>query len=412
MHILYLSQYFPPEAGATQTRAYEMARTFVRLGHSVTMISEIPNHPSGIIPPQYRGKLYERQGLDGIDVIRVWVKASQEKNFGSRLRFYLSFMVTATLAGLLLARDRYDMIYCSSPPLFVGGVGLSISRLKHLPFIFEVRDLWPESAVALGELSNPRWIRWAERLEQACYQRAKRIVIVTQGIQQRLIDRRVPGEKLILIPNGANLDLFRFQLEDRARLRTQLGWEDCFIAVYAGIFGLAQDLETIIQAAENLHDHPSIRFLLIGEGPRKEDIVSMVAGKSLSNVIILPEQPREAIPGYLSAADISLVPLRGLDLFKGALPTKIFDAWACERPVIISIDGEARQMIEVSQAGHYVPPEDPRALAQALIDLQSNPGLCAEMGENGRKFTAENYSRPALAEKLIKILETSANARG
>ena len=156
MDILYLSQYFPPEAGATQTRAYEMARNFVRLGHTVTMIAEVPNHPSGIIRPEFRGKLFHRAGLEGIDVIRVWVKASPLKDFRSRMLFYLTYMLNAALAGLLLAGRRYNLIYASSPPLFVGGAALALSALKRTPLVFEVRDLWPESAVALGEISNPR----------------------------------------------------------------------------------------------------------------------------------------------------------------------------------------------------------------------------------------------------------------
>src|SRR5512139_1192627 len=154
MRILYISQYFPPEAGATQTRAYEMARNLVRLGHQVTMIAEIPNHPSGIIPPEYRGKLIERADLEGIDVIRVWVKTSPVKNFRQRIVFYLSFMLASIFAGLFLARGHFDLLYATSPPLFVGASGLLISRVRRIPFVFEVRDIWPESAVALGELSN------------------------------------------------------------------------------------------------------------------------------------------------------------------------------------------------------------------------------------------------------------------
>src|SRR5574342_1417632 len=183
MRILYLSQYFPPEVGATQTRAYEMARGLVRAGHQVTMIAEVPNHPSGIIPPRYRGKLYERSLWYGIEVIRVWVKASPVKNFRGRMAFYLSYMLMAALAGLSLARGKYDVIYTTSPPLFAGAAGLTLSYLRRIPLVFEVRDLWPESAVALGELRHPRAIKLAELLEKRCYQRARAIVVVTSGIR-------------------------------------------------------------------------------------------------------------------------------------------------------------------------------------------------------------------------------------
>ncbi len=249
MRILYISQYFPPEAGATQTRAYEMARNLVRLGHQVTLLAEIPNHPSGVIPPEYRGKWVERATLEGIDVIRLWVKASPVKGFRQRMLFYLSFMLSSTLAGLFLARGRYDLVFATSPPLFVGASGLIIALLKRFPFIFEVRDIWPASAVALGELSNPRAIRWATWLEETCYARAKKIVVVTRGIRLSLEQRGIPQEKLALIPNGANTDLFQYRSAARHRLRADLNLEDKFIAVYAGIHGVAQGLETLLEAA-------------------------------------------------------------------------------------------------------------------------------------------------------------------
>ncbi len=405
MRILYLSQYFPPEAGATQTRAYEMARNLVRLGHAVTMIAEVPNHPSGIIPPTYRGKLVERSTLEGIDVIRVWVKASPEKNFRSRMAFYLSFMFSAALAGLTLARGRYDYIYATSPPLFVGGAALALSYLRRIPLVFEVRDLWPESAVALGELRNRRAISLAARLELACYSRATRIVVVTQGILQRLAERGVPSEKLALIPNGANTELFEFDAAQRAAARQKLGLEDKFIAIYAGIHGVAQGLETLAHAAQRLAVQPDIHILLIGEGPKKAEIAALASSLGLSNFTLLSEQPREAMPAYLSAADVAVIPLRALEIFKGALPSKMFDAWACRRPILLSVDGEARQALESAGGGLFVPPEDPASLAQAILELKSDPARQRRMGEAGRAFTQAHYSRRALAEQLARTLE-------
>jgi colanic acid biosynthesis glycosyl transferase WcaI len=405
MHILYLSQYFPPEAGATQTRAYEMARNLVASGHQVSMLAEIPNHPSGVIPPEYRGKLYERSEMDGIDVIRVWVKTSPVKNFTSRMLFYLTFMLNATLAGLLVARGHYDLIYASSPPLFVGGAALALSVLRRIPLIFEVRDLWPEIAVALGELTRPAAIRWAIRLEQACYRRARAIVIVTQGDYQRLLERGLPREKLIHIPNGANLELFQERPEERSRIRRELGLDGKFVAIYAGIHGLAQGLETLVEAARHLADHPNFQMLLIGEGPRKSAIQELVEEYELENVCMLPEQPRERIPDYISAADIALIPLKNLAFFKGTIPSKLFDSWACRRPVILSVDGEARRIVEAAGGGVYVEPENPRALAEALLEMERDLDRLKEMGENGRRYTERYYSRRALAHKLEEALQ-------
>jgi len=406
LRILYISQYFPPEAGATQTRAHEMALNWVRLGHQVTMLAEFPNHPSGIIPPAYRGKFYERASLDGIDVIRVWVKASPVKSFRNRMLFYLTFMFNAALAGLFLARGRYDLIYASSPPLFVAGAALAISALRRIPLVFEVRDLWPESAVALGELSNPRAIALATRLEEAAYRKARRIVVVTQGIVDHLVARGLPSEKLLFIPNGANVDMFAFSIEGRERLRAAWNLQEKFIAVYAGIHGLAQGLETIVETAHLLQDQPEFHFLLIGDGHKKAAITALAAQYQLPNLTLLPEHPREQIPDILSAADVALIPLRKLELFKGALPSKIFDAWACQRPVLISVDGEARALVEQAEGGIFVPPEEPQRLAAALIELKNNPGQRERMGQNGREFTVRSYSRAALAQQLIEQLQS------
>jgi colanic acid biosynthesis glycosyl transferase WcaI len=404
MRILYLSQYFPPEAGATQTRSYEMARNLVRLGHQVTMIAEIPNHPSGIIPPEYAGKWIERTDLEGIDVIRVWVKTSPEKSFRQRMLFYLSFMLASTFSGLFLARGHYDIVYATSPPLFVGASGLLIKLVKRLPLVFEVRDIWPASAVALGELSNPKAIKWATWLEETCYSHALKIVVVTQGIRSSLVQRGIPPEKIAFVPNGANTELFQFRPEARDRVRSQLNLEGKFIAVYAGIHGIAQGLETLVETARLLKEHPDVHILLIGDGPKKKDVADLIRRLELSNLTLLPEQPRQQIPDYLSAADVALIPLRNLEIFSSALPSKMFDAWACQLPVLLSVPGEARQLMEGCEAGLYIPPEDPPALSEAILACQMQPQLRKKWGENGRRFTEANFSRQALAEKLAAIL--------
>jgi glycosyltransferase involved in cell wall biosynthesis len=406
MRILYLSQYFPPEAGATQTRAFEMGRNLVRMGHSVTMIGEVPNHPSGIIPKEYQGKLYERSELEGMDVIRVWVKASPVKNFRNRVLFYISYMINATLAGLLLARGRYDLLIASSPPLFVGGAALILSALRRIPFVFEVRDLWPESAIALGELTNPRAIALATWLEEKCYQKSRKIIVVTNGIQERLLERGIPSAKIAVVPNGANVDLFQFSLPARQQVRNQLGLGDKFVPVYAGIHGIAQGLEIVVEAARLLQGEPDVHFVLIGDGPQKAEIARLVRSYGLENISLLPELPREAIPGHLSAADIALIPLRKLELFKGALPSKLFDAWACERPVLLSVDGEARQILESANGGVFVPPEDVRALANAILELKRDPDKRESMGKRGRLFTERHYSRETLAYRLFEVISS------
>lgn len=405
MRILYLSQYFPPEAGATQARAYEMCRGLVQAGHAVTMIAEFPNHPSGVIRPGYAGKLYERDQLDGIEVIRVWVKTSPTKTFSARIGFYLSYMVNAILAGIFLARGRYDLILATSPPLFVPAAGLVLSALRRLPLVGEVRDLWPAAAVALGELRNPRFIGWATRLEEIYYRRSQRIIVVTQGMQQSLEKRGIEPGKLVWIPNGANTDLFQYQPLSAQQIRQALGLEKKFVALYAGILGIAQGLDTVLQAAQLLRDHPSIHIILIGDGPQRAYLMALQAEWKLDNLTILPELPQKLIPGYLSAADVALVPLRKLELFRMAVPSKLFDAWACERPVICGIEGEAQEIVSLAEGGINIPAEDPQALARALLDLQADPEQAKAMGKRGRIFTSQHYARSALAQRLIYVLQ-------
>jgi glycosyltransferase involved in cell wall biosynthesis len=313
-------------------------------------------------------------------------------------------MLASTLAGLFLTRGHFDFVYATSPPLFTGASGLLISILKRIPLIFEVRDIWPESAVALGELTNPTAIKWATWLEEACYKRAQKIVVVTQGIHTRLEQRGIQPEKLALVPNGANTELFQFRAEARDRIRTQLNLEDKFIAVYAGIHGIAQGLETVVETAKMLKEHTDVHFLLIGDGPKKKVLTELIQQYELSNLTLVPEQPRELIPDYLSAADIALVPLRNLEIFRSALPSKMFDAWACQLPVLMSVSGEAQELLDSCKGGQYIPPEDPGALKDALLACQKDPELRNSWGENGRRFTEENYSRQALAERMVGIL--------
>ena len=416
MRVLYLSQYFPPEVGATQTRAHEMARSLVACGHQVTMLTEVPNHPAGVIPPAYRGKLWQRARLDGIDVVRLWVITSPRKGFRQRMLFYLSYMGMAVLAGLALGlrpRRRYDVIYATSPPLFAGLAGAALSILLRTRFVFEVRDLWPESAVALGELSSPRAIRLAEVVERFCYRRARRIVVVTRGIEARLAARGVRPRRVHLIANGANVEQFHPDPAAAARLRAALGLDGCFVAMYAGIHGVAQGLETLVEAAALLKDTPDVRLVFVGEGPRKAAIRRLVAERGLSNVLLLDEQPRAAMAGYLSLAGCAIVPLKDEPVFAGALPSKLFEGLACATPVVLSAPaGEATATLAAADAGLSVRPQDPAALAAAIRWMRAHPAEAAAMGARGRAFVTRHYTRRDAARRLEALLRAVTGERG
>jgi colanic acid biosynthesis glycosyl transferase WcaI len=406
MNILYISQYFPPEVGATQTRAYEMAAGLTRAGHRVTMITEVPNHPQGIIDPDFRGKLFNRSLINNMEVIRVWVLTSARKNFIRRLFFYLSFMLMAVIGGLVIARKKYDVIYATSPPLTVGGAALVLRFLRNLPVVFEIRDVWPDSAIALGELKNQYAISLANKLEYSCYNKATKIVVVHREMKVHLIDKGVKDSKISIITNGSNTTLFRFHFRDRERLRRELNFDGKFVVIYAGIFGIAQNLKIVLQAALKLKQlDTTVQFLLIGDGPERAALIEQIERLALDNILYLPAKPREHIPLYLSAADVAWVPVVNIKLI-GLMPSKMFDALACERPVILGAVGPACRILEEHRAGVVISPEDAAGLAGAIIRLKKDRLLCREMGQRGRKLVVENYSREKQSEQLCRLLES------
>lgn len=404
MRVLFLSQYFAPECGATQARTWAMAQGLVRGGHSVTVVTEVPNHPAGVVRPEFRHSLWRRRTVDGVDVLHLWVAASPVKSRTRRLWFYGTYALGATLAGLALG-GRHDVLYATSPPLTTGAAALAISRLRGLPLVFEVRDLWPESAVALGELTSAAAVRWATRLEEACYHRARRVVVVTRTIQDSLLARGLPADQVTLIPNGASTALHRFSADGRERVRRELGVETDFLVVYAGLFGVAQGLDVVLEAARALANRPDVRFLLIGEGPEKARLQERVRDLGLSQVRLLDERPCDQIHAVLSAADAVVVPLRDLPVFRGAVPSKIFDAWACRRPVLLSAQGEGADLVREVGGGLCIPPERPDALARAVLALRDDPAGRGAMGERGHDYTVVNRSRESQADRLRSLLE-------
>jgi glycosyltransferase involved in cell wall biosynthesis len=404
VRILYISQYFPPEIGATQTRAYEMARGLVAAGHQVTMLTEVPNHPVGIVFHGYRNKLWVRQDWEGIDVLHLWVRASPKKNTANRLLFYSSFSASATILGLLIARGKYDLVYCTSPPLFVGLAGLAISIFKRLPFVFEVRDLWPEVAIQLGELREGWAAQLAEWLEETCYRRACHLVLVTQGMKDRLVERGFPGDKMSVIPNGANMELYQPGKTDPA-LRSSLGLQPGeFVVTYTGLHGLAHDLEDVLEAADILRSQADIRFLFIGDGPTKSKLQALAAQKSLSNVIFHQAVPEQDLPKYINLADVGIDAIHQMSTSRGTLPVKMFSYMACQIPVLLAIEGEASELLHEAQAGIAVSPGSPGAIAEAILELRADPVLRAEMGRAGRAYVEDHYNRQAQAQQLVNLL--------
>lgn len=407
MNILYISQYFPPEAGATQTRAFENARYLVEAGHKVTVLCEIPNHPAGVVFPGYRGVLFKTKILDGIRVCYIRAFTSPQKKFITRLAFYFSFMAGAALAGMFLLREKFDLIYATSPPLPAAGAGLWLSVYSGTPLFFEVRDLWPDSAVALGELGNAFAIKMARKLESACYKRARKVVAVTKGIEKTLVHgKHLPVDKVKLIPNGATVDSFSRHPEKGRQIRSRLGGADRFVVLYAGILGIAQCLETLVEAADRLRSCGDVHFWIVGAGPKKNELESLVNRRGLSNISFLGEYPRKHMPGLYSAADAALVPLAGKEIFKHARPSKMFDAWACETPILLGIRGEARSLLHRCNGGLYYEPENADDLADKILNMKKMPVTQRrQMGRCARQFVEQFYSRQAYARFLEETIK-------
>jgi glycosyltransferase involved in cell wall biosynthesis len=404
LRILIVSQYFPPEVGATQTRMQAFAEFLAARGHRVTVVCEFPNHPHGVIPDTYRGRVIEDDHSNAYRVLRVWVKASPEKTRWTRMAFYLSYMGLATAVAPLAGRE--DVVLATTPPLFVGAAGFAISRLKRAPLVLDVRDLWPAAAVSLGELSPGRILRAAENLERFLYCRSAVVVGVTRPFCEH-VDRVRGGEpRSVLIPNGT-LDLFFSNGDREARKRLGVS-DDRFLVTFAGTHGIAQALPSALDAAERANG--GVEFAFIGEGPAKAALVSSARERGLENVTFYPQLPLEGVVPYLDASDALLVPLAADEALASFVPSKLFDSMATGRPATLAAAGEAARILEQSGAGLAVEPENPEALAKAAEWLAAHPREAEAMGKRGREF-ARSRLRRVQAERLEHVLLSVAADR-
>ena len=408
MKILYISQYFPPEMGAPAARVHELSRAWVARGHAVTVLTAFPHHPSGVIPPAYRGFRYLRETVDGIDVLRTWVYATANKGFARRTLSYVSFMLSAVLIGLpgLLAR-RYDVVIATSPQFFVAVAGWVISTILRRPFVFEVRDIWPASIEAVGAISNKKAIAFLEKIEMTLYRRARLVVAVADSTVDILSRRGVPAGKIAVVKNGVDLAKFRPLARDNS-VRTQYGLGAKFVCSYIGTIGLAHGLDIILDAADRTKSDDALVYLVVGEGARRRELQDAAAARGLRNVIFTGETPRDRVPEFLAASDAVLVHLRKAELFEAVIPSKIFEIMAAARPVIMGVGGEAGEIIRTANAGVLIEPENTDEFLEALRVLRNDPAAAQAMGRRGRAFVEANFDRQVLAEKYLQLLEKTA----
>jgi glycosyltransferase involved in cell wall biosynthesis len=409
--ILYVSQYFPPEMGAPAARAAELAHHWSQGGHEVSVLTGFPNHPTGVVPPEWRARLRRltyQEKVGSVDVFRTWLWPLPNRKSHERMRNYASFCLSAALRGLTLPRP--DVIIATSPQLLVGLAGWWIAFSHQIPFVFEVRDLWPESLTAVGVGSEDSLLHHTlAGIARFLYERSDRIVVVTPAFKDRLVeDWRIPAEKISIVENGVETEVFApGPANVTTELRKHLNAEEKFLVSYIGTMGNAHGLETLLDAASQLQrKNPDVLFLLLGEGAEKHRIQALAQSQDLKNVQFLDQQPREKIPAFISASDACLVLLKKADVFKTVVPTKMLEFMSCARPVILGVDGQARQIVEKAAAGIVIEPENPDALVAAIQQLHANRDLGPSMGYKGREYIVENFSRAHTAHKYVNVLET------
>ena len=404
MRILILTQYYPPEMGAPQNRLSDLAQRLMKAGHKLTILTALPNYPQGEIFKEYRGRVVVEERHENITIIRTWIYATKKKSFVRRLLNYFSFVFSSFSVGVWKS-GLQDVVIVESPPLFLGISGFLLSFWKNARLVFNVSDLWPDSAIAMGIVSNRFFIRLSRWLEEFLYKRSVLITGQTQGIVNN-IRSRFGDKQVALITNGVDINSFLLgsKPDQKAEIRREFGFGDKFVIGYAGLHGLAQGLETVVSAARLLAEQKRLLFVFFGDGPEKEKLMRLREQLDLDNVRFYPPQPRTRMPAIVGSFHVALIPLKRLDLFKGALPSKMFEAMAAAVPVVVAIDGEARELVEKAQAGISIQAENPEAMADAILQLYANEARLKTLGLNGQQYVIEHYDRQKIAQDFERLL--------
>jgi glycosyltransferase involved in cell wall biosynthesis len=404
MRVIYLCQHFPPETGAPQIRVYEVSKELIKRGHQVEVLTAFPHHPKGVIPEEYRGMFYLFEDWDGIPVHRTWIYPSPKGSFWKRLASYFSFTFSAFYS--IFKSKPTDVIICNSPPLFLGITGYLGAKLKRAKFVFNVADIWPESAVELGILKNKLFIKMAEWLENFLYKKSWKIATATEGIRDYMIRKGKNEKDVFLLPNGVNTDTFHPMPKDEALLK-EIGIENKKVFMYAGTLGYAQGLDSVLEAAALLKERePDAHFLFVGDGQEREKLLKLKEDLKLDNVTFYGSVPVSEMPRMFSIADYSIVSLRNIELFKGARPSKIFPAISTGTPVLYCGDGESAAILEEYQCGKIAPPENPEGIASAVSELmKTSKNEYEQMCQNGRKLAVEQFSWKSIVDDLLANIQ-------
>ena len=413
MDILYISQYFPPEIGAASARAFELSRRWVAHGHRVTVLTGLPNYPTGD-PNSERhaphSRLTARETLDGIRVIRTWLWGVGDRRVRDRILSYSSFWLSSTLR--VIPFPRPDVVVASSPPLTVGLVGWWVGRIKRTPFILDVRDLWPESIADLGAVANESMmVRMLDRISRFLYKRASRVVAISDAMREALLNAKgVPSARTATIPNGVETETF-MPKDNSEATKERLGLGGKILVSFMGTIGLAQDVGVVIRSASRLRlGLNPIHFLFVGEGPMKRHAMETVAREELPNVTFLAGQKRQNIPELVQASDICLVTLRKAPVNEGAIPVRMLEFMSCGRPVVLCAEGQASRILKAAGAGVVVEQGDDSALAATIVRLGRDADLRGKLGANGRRYVVQNFSREEMAHRYLEILDQARSS--
>lgn len=406
MHVLCISHYYPPENGALAVRMSENARAWAAAGATVTVVTCVPNYPRGKVFPGYRNRLFQREVIDGVKVIRLWTLVSANEGLFLRALNYLSLLLSVIIASPWLPRP--DVIMSTSPNLFCGVAGGLLAWIKRRPWILEIRDLWPESIVAVGAIKNRGIIAPFEYLERWAYRKATAVVSVTDTFVKHIVANGARPEKVHVIKNG--VDLSTFSTGDGESFRKKHGLAGKIVASYIGTHGMAHKLETVLMAAVELRHRPEIVFVLVGDGAERSKLIALRDNMGLSNVIFLGELPRGEMPDVLAATDISLVVLSNSPLFRAVIPSKIFEAMGASKPIILGVEGESAEIIRKAGSGLVVAPESAAELSSAIVTLADDASLRAQLGENGLNCVRRRFSRQVLSQTYLDLLHCTAAA--
>ncbi len=407
MRILFLSHYFPPEVNAPANRTHEHARRWVADGHHVTVLTGVPNHPRGEIFPGYRNRWLQEERIDGIRVLRTWMYLTANEGFLRRTLNYVLFAATAVLASF--RAERPDVVVATSPQFFCGLAGAVVAALKRRPFVLEVRDLWPDSIVQLGQLHSRRVVGLLEALESWLYRRAAGIVVNTRSFIDHIAARGIPRDRIELVHNGIDSQTFRPRPPD-GELRRVHGLEGRFVAAYMGTLGLAHGLMTVVEAAERLREREDVLLLLLGDGADRGRLEAEITRRGLRNVRLLGLRPRAEMPAWIASVDVTLVLLRDLPVFETVIPSKIFEFLAQERPVILAARGEIRRLVEEAKAGLVIDPENAEQLATAVLEVRERPVEAQVRARAGREWVKASFDRDTLARRMAGFLERVSGA--